>query len=55
MQELSEKRGVTIITATHDYKMLSASDRVVWIEDGRIKKIESRDQLDITVGGIDAR
>jgi putative ABC transport system ATP-binding protein len=54
MQELSEKRGVTIITATHDYKMLSASDRVVWIEDGRIKKIESRDQLNITIGGIDA-
>jgi putative ABC transport system ATP-binding protein len=52
LQDLSEDRGVTIITATHDYKMLAASDRVVWIEDGQIKKIESREQLNISVGGI---
>ncbi len=52
LSDLSEQRGVTIITATHDYKMLAASDRVVWIEDGKIKKIESREQLNITVGGI---
>ncbi|WP_027722588.1 ABC transporter ATP-binding protein [Maridesulfovibrio zosterae] len=52
MNHLSKERGVTIITATHDYKMLNASDRVVWIEDGLIKKIEERDQLNIDVGRI---
>ncbi|CCO24704.1 ABC transporter ATP-binding protein [Maridesulfovibrio hydrothermalis] len=52
MNKLSKERGVTIITATHDYKMLNASDRVVWIEDGLIKKIEDRDQLNIDVGCI---
>ncbi len=52
MNELSKERGVTIITATHDYKMLNASDRVVWIEDGLVKKIENRDQLNIDVGCI---
>lgn len=52
MNDLSKDRGVTIITATHDYKMLNASDRVVWIEDGLIKKIEQRDQLNIDVGCI---
>ena len=52
MNELSKERKVTIITATHDYKMLNASDRVVWIEDGLIKKIENRDQLNIDVGRI---
>ena len=31
---LSAKNNVTIITATHDHKMLAASDRIVWISDG---------------------
>ncbi len=49
---LSEERGVTIISATHDYKMLNVSDRVVWIRDGMIDKIQHREDLDISVGGI---
>ena len=50
---LSRDRGVTIITATHDHKMLSVSDRVVTIRDGAVNKIELRDQLNIQVGSID--
>ena len=52
MRTLSVERGVTIITATHDYKMLNVSDRVVWIVDGRIDRIENRADLDIQVGEI---
>ncbi|WP_243439866.1 ABC transporter ATP-binding protein [Fundidesulfovibrio soli] len=55
LKSLSSERGVTIISATHDYKMLNVSDRVVWIRDGRIDKIEERDQLKITLGGIGAK
>ena len=55
LKRLSSERGVTVISATHDYKMLNVSDRVVWIRDGRIDKIEERDQLNITVGGIGTR
>ncbi len=33
--EMNSEKGVTIITATHDLKMLSASDRIIWIRDGR--------------------
>ena len=55
LKSLSRDRGVTIISATHDYKMLNVSDRVVWIRDGRIDKIEERDQLKITLGGIGAK
>ncbi|EKO39577.1 MAG: ABC-type antimicrobial peptide transport system, ATPase component, partial [Solidesulfovibrio magneticus str. Maddingley MBC34] len=55
LKRLSSERGVTVISATHDYKMLNVSDRVVWIRDGRIDKIEERSELDITVGGIGAR
>ena len=53
LTRLKEERGVTVITATHDMKMLDASDRVVWITDGRISRIQSRDELDIQVGSID--
>lgn len=49
---MKEERGVTIITATHDHKMLAASDRVIWITDGQISRIQNRDELDIRVGSI---
>ena len=52
LQMLSRERQVTIISATHDYKMLNVSDRVVWIRDGRVDKIEAREELSISVGTI---
>ena len=52
LSDLSKQRGVTIISATHDHKMLSVSDRVISIRDGQIEKIELRSQLRITVGSI---
>jgi putative ABC transport system ATP-binding protein len=52
LKELSRERGVTVISATHDYKMLNVSDQVVWIRDGRIDKIQERDELDISTGGL---
>ena len=52
LKRLSQERGATVISATHDFKMLSASDRVVWIRDGRIDRIEDREQLSISVGQI---
>jgi putative ABC transport system ATP-binding protein len=52
LKKLSEERGVTVISATHDFKMLNVSDQVVWIRDGRIEKIEDREGLSISVGQI---
>jgi len=49
LREMNEKSGVTIISATHDHKMLSVSDRVVWIRDGQIERIADRADLDIEV------
>jgi len=40
--------GVTIISATHDSKMLQTSDRILWIEDGRIVKSARPKDLDFT-------
>ncbi len=55
LKKLSQERNVTVISATHDFKMLNVSDHVVWIRDGRVDKIEDRDELSISVGQIGAR
>lgn len=45
--KLNREEKLTVITATHDFKILKASDRVVWLRDGRIERIQSREALDI--------
>jgi putative ABC transport system ATP-binding protein len=55
LKRLSRERGVTVISATHDFKMLNVSDEVVWIRDGRVDKVEGRDELNISVGQIGVR
>jgi len=55
LRSMKEERGVTVITATHDMKMLAASDRVVWITDGKISRIQRREEMDINVGSIDGK
>jgi putative ABC transport system ATP-binding protein len=52
LKQLSRERNVTVISATHDFKMLNVSDQVVWIRDGRVDKIENRDELSISLGDI---
>jgi putative ABC transport system ATP-binding protein len=53
LKNLSQERNMTVISATHDIKMLNVSDQVVWIRDGRIDKIEDRKELSISLGKID--
>ncbi len=50
--ELSKEFGVTVITATHDHKMLATSDRILWIKDGGVDRLERREDLDIRVGTV---
>ncbi len=50
---LSRKLGVTVVTATHDHKMLATSDRILWIKDGEIDRLERREDLDIRVGSVE--
>ena len=53
LTRLKRERGVTIITATHDMKMLDVSDRVVWITDGQVSRIQKRSEMNINVGSLD--
>ncbi|MBR4749544.1 MAG: ABC transporter ATP-binding protein [Abditibacteriota bacterium] len=50
LKTMNKEQGVTIISATHDLKMLNISDRIVWIRDGAVEKIENRSDIDIKVG-----
>lgn len=53
LKQLCRELGVTVISATHDHKMLDICDRVVWIRDGQIERVEKREDLNIKVGSID--
>ena len=53
LRKLNSERGVTIISATHDLKMLDVSDRIVYIRDGKIAKIEARDRVRLDVGQLE--
>jgi len=50
---MNRKQGVSVITATHDLKMLDISDRVIWVRDGQVERIENRADLDIKVGEVE--
>ncbi len=54
LRELNQEKQVTIISATHDLKMLDVSDRILWVQDGRITKNQRRDELDLDLGQIGA-
>lgn len=52
LASLCRERGVTVLSATHDHRMLAVSDRVVYLRDGRVERIARRDELAIEPGGI---
>ena len=53
LSSLTKTHKVTVISATHDHKMLATSDRVVWIAEGQIARVEKSENLNIKVGRID--
>ena len=53
LKRLNEENEVTIISATHDLKMLDVSDRIFWIRDGQIERSGGRDEVEIEVGMLE--
>ena len=53
LYEMKRDLGVTVITATHDMKMLSCSDKIVQIEDGAVKSVDTPAGIKVKVGSID--
>ncbi|MCC7264970.1 MAG: ABC transporter ATP-binding protein [Candidatus Latescibacteria bacterium] len=52
MKNLQQEMGTTIITVTHDDKMLTAADRMAWIRDGQLERIANREDIQIRMGSI---
>lgn len=52
LKQLQDEDGVTIITATHDVKMLNISDRIAWIRDGKLDRLEERENVDLNMGSM---
>jgi len=49
MKEMNREQGVTVICSTHDHKMLDISDRIIWMQDGAVKRIARRDEVEIQI------
>ena len=52
LSKLCKQEGVTVISATHDHKMLKASDRIVWIKGGLVDRVQNTADMNITTGEI---
>lgn len=53
LRGMNKDENVTIISATHDLKMLDASDRVIYIRDGLVEQIKARAELQLEIGTIE--
>ena len=52
IKQLNTADKVTVISATHDLKMLDVSDRIVDIRDGLVERIRNRDEIEIEIGEV---
>ena len=52
LRRINQERGVTIVCSTHDHRLLDVCDRIMWIRDGRVERVERREDLEIAVGTI---
>ena len=44
---MNRKRGVTVVTATHDLKMIDVSDRILYLRDGKLEREETKRSIAI--------
>jgi putative ABC transport system ATP-binding protein len=52
LQRINQERKMTIVCSTHDHRLLKICDRILWIRDGRVERVASREDINITVGSI---
>lgn len=52
LQRLNEERGVTVICATHDHRMMNVCDRLMWIRDGALERVARRDEVEVELASI---
>lgn len=52
LSRINKERGVTIVCATHDHRLLDICDRIMWIRDGRVERVEERQNVQVRIGRI---
>ncbi|MBD3344477.1 MAG: ATP-binding cassette domain-containing protein [Chitinivibrionales bacterium] len=55
MRKINKEKEVTVICATHDLRLLDVCDRMMWIRDGKIERVERRENINIRLGKIGGR
>lgn len=53
LMRLNQERGVTIICATHDHRLINMADRIVWVRDGSIERIANRKDITVETGSVE--
>ncbi len=53
LKRLNAESETTVISATHDLKMIDVSDRIVHIRDGQIERVDDRADIDIEIGTME--
>ena len=49
LRGMNKEKGVTVIAATHDLKMIDVSDRIIYLRDGQIDRFETRAEVYVRV------
>ena len=52
LERINKEREVTVVCSTHDHRLLNVCDRIMWIRDGRVERVEERKDLTIKLGRI---
>jgi putative ABC transport system ATP-binding protein len=53
LKKLSVERGVTIICATHDHRLIDMADRILWIRDGKVERLAKREDVTVETGAVE--
>lgn len=52
LKKLNKERGVTIICATHDHRLIDMADRIMWVRDGKIERMAQRKDVVVETGSV---
>jgi putative ABC transport system ATP-binding protein len=52
LRKINQERGVTVICSTHDHRLLYLCNRIMWIRDGKVERVEKRENMTIKTGKI---
>jgi putative ABC transport system ATP-binding protein len=53
LRKLNREKGVTIICATHDHRLIDKADRILWIRDGKIERLAERGDVTVETGAVE--